>query len=111
FRFVSGAEARVNAAAAPKSEPTDAAMKVNPMREINYVALVFTGTTDLAQRKLARQVADDFLSTELRPNTFVGVFSLDYRLNLLQPFTNRLPLLRAAVATAATGAYGDFART
>ncbi len=65
---------------------------------------------DARQRQVAKEAADEFLKTELRPNTYIGVFSLDYRLNALQNFTNDPVPLKKAIALASTQAYSEFAK-
>ena len=90
FRLVSGAEVREQEDKAAAASPTPAAVpKLNPNREINLVLIVFRMIGDARQRQIAKEAADEFLKTELRPNTYIGVFSLDYRLNALQKFHQR----------------------
>ncbi len=108
FRLVSGAEVREveeSKSAAPKTPRFDA------QRQINLVLLVFRiMNTGARERQVAAEAAEDFLKNELRANTLVGVFSLDYRLNALTPFTNNVAQLRKAVRDASTTAYREFAR-
>lgn len=110
FRFVSGAEARKaedKAAAELRANP---GRGVTPLHGLNLVSIVFR-MMGSRERLLAKQAAEDFLANELRPNTLIGVFSLDYKLNALQQFTNDTGLLKKAVKTAVSGAYKEFAET
>jgi VWFA-related protein len=87
-----------------------ASRSVTPLHGLNLVAIVFR-MMGARERLLAKQAAEDFLANELRPNTLVGVFSLDYKLNALQQFTNNTDLLKKAVKIAVSGAYREFAET
>jgi VWFA-related protein len=92
-----------------------AAARVGPsaasatLREINLVSLVFEGLSPDTRRQ-ATQSAKDFLASEVDQNTYIGVFTLNHRLALLQQYTNNLDLLTKAVDRAATGAYQTFAK-
>jgi hypothetical protein len=61
-------------------------------------------------RDFAREAALELLQKEIGPNTFMAVFSLDTRLNVLQQFTSDKELIRQAVERASTGAYSQFAQ-
>jgi VWFA-related protein len=80
-----------------------------PVREINLVSLVFEalGAED---RREATQAAKDFLANELDANTYVGVFTLNHRLALLQQYTNDAGLLNKAVDRVLAGAYQQYAK-
>lgn len=113
FRLVGGAEAKQ----APKQPAIENAITVgagaprrlNPLRDINLVSIIFTQMSPRS-RLFARDAALEFLKKDLRENTFIGVFSLDYRLNAIQAFTNNRARLTKAVEHAATGAYSQFAK-
>jgi len=116
FRFVDGSQPlaeEANAATVqppgPASAPAVGPVKpsMDPLREINLVSIVYTMVAP-EHRVFARDAARMFLENELRRNTFVGVFSLDYRFNLIQPFTMDKALLRDAIDRVATGAYSKF---
>jgi VWFA-related protein len=81
----------------------------SPLREINLVSLVFEGLSPDTRRQ-ATQAAKDFLANEVDQNTYIGVFTLNHRLALLQQYTNSINLLTQAVDRAATGAYQKFAK-
>ena len=59
-------------------------------------------------RLFADRAALQFLDNEFRSNTYGGVFSLDFRLDALQPYTYSRDLLRKAIARATTGNYIAF---
>lgn len=80
-----------------------------PVREINLVSLVFEAL-GAENRREAAQAAKDFLANELDDNTYVGVFTLNHRLALLQQYSNDAALLNRAVDRALGGAYQQFAK-
>src|SRR5579871_2570501 len=86
-------------AASPAPPPNAPAL--NPLHNLNIVTVVFErmGPTS---RLFAQQAATEFLANEFRTNTYGGVFSLDFRLNALQPYTNDRDLLRKAIDRAST---------
>ncbi len=61
-------------------------------------------------RLYAQHAAQEFLTNELGDNTYIGIFSLDYKLNALEQYTNNRDKLTAAIGKAATGNYSDFRR-
>ncbi len=99
WRLVTGQEIRREEAAPvePAKGPAPAARRtLSPVQTINLICMVFhdIGPETRAQ---AFQAARDFLDSELRPNTIIGVFSLDDR--GVHPWarfsTDRAALLRA----------------
>jgi VWFA-related protein len=115
LRLVSGGDGPAQPApiAQPQSEPDDAAQVAPsapmPLRSTNLVCIVFH-QLDSSTRKWAVAAAQEFIQTQLRPGTWVGVFNLDARLTPLHAFTNdRDELLRAA-ANAFNGSSVDIAR-
>jgi len=80
---------------------------LNPLHNLNIVTIVFERMGPRS-RLFAQQAAAQFLANEFRSNTYGGVFSLDFRLNALQPYTNNQDLLRQAIARATTGNYTEF---
>jgi VWFA-related protein len=111
LRLVSGVPAP-----APPPEQTSAETPAEPVRpqamplhSLNLMCIVFHNL-DSGTRKWAVAAAQDFVKTEMRPGTWVGVFNLDSRLTPLQAFTmNRNEVLRAA-ANAFNGTRVDFTR-
>ena len=102
FRLVKGDEVRAEDEKEAHEAATPAGQqKLNPLRTVNLVCLVFSGL-NAETRDLARQSARDFVNNELRPNTFVGVFGLDDAgLRALSPFSNNREHLLRAVDMAA----------
>jgi VWFA-related protein len=98
------AEPGASGASAPAA-PTGSAL--NPLHNLNLVTIVFERMGPRS-RLFAQQVAAEFLANEFRSNTYGGVFSLDLRLNALQPYTNNQDLLRQAITRATTGNYTEF---
>ncbi|MGA2737934.1 MAG: VWA domain-containing protein [Bryobacteraceae bacterium] len=80
---------------------------LNPLHNLNIVTIVFERMGPRS-RLFAQQAAAEFLANEFRSNTYGGIFSLDFRLNALQPYTNNQDLLRQAIARATTGNYTEF---
>jgi VWFA-related protein len=80
---------------------------LNPLHNLNIVTIVFERMGPRS-RLFAQQAAAQFLANEFRSNTYGGVFSLDFKLNALQPYTNNQDLLRQAITRATTGNYTEF---
>src|SRR5450755_3429994 len=80
---------------------------LNPLHNLNLVTIVFERMGPRS-RQFAQQAAAEFLANEFRSDTYGGVFSLDYRLNALQPYTNNRDLLRKAITRATMGNYTEF---
>ena len=107
FRVVAGSEVRIEdqkQAAEVQAAGTvrvGGRSPVNPLRTVNVVCLILN---DLNQetRALAFDSARKFVNEELRPNTFIGVFSLDASgLRPVYPFSNNRERLIKAVELAA----------
>jgi VWFA-related protein len=99
-----GAQPAANAANAAGAPHGPA---LNPLHNLNIVTIVFERMGPRS-RLFAQQAATEFLANEFRSNTYGGIFSLDFRLNALQPYTNNQDLLRQAIARATTGNYTEF---
>ncbi|MGA3041559.1 MAG: VWA domain-containing protein [Bryobacteraceae bacterium] len=84
-------------------------LKVDSLREINLVTMVFAGMSPQS-RQQAAAMAHDFLREEPGPNTWIGIFTLKNRLAAVQTYTADLDLLNKAVDRAATGQYQQFAK-
>ncbi|MGO9094737.1 MAG: VWA domain-containing protein [Bryobacteraceae bacterium] len=104
WRLVSGMEVRrEEGPPAAKVAPPAARTALSPVQTINLICLVFhdIGPETRAQ---AFQAAQDFLDSELRPNTIIGVFSLDDRgVHPTAKFTTNRAALLQAVQQAAAG--------
>lgn len=107
FRLVKGSQVRVqNEQQAHEPGPANssnpsASPQFNPLRTINVVCLVMNDLTP-DTRAFAFDAAKRFLNKELRPDTFIGVFSLDAAgMRPVFPFSNNRERLLKAVELAA----------
>jgi len=110
FRLVAGSEVRVEdqkqAAEAQAGGKQLAALKaarapINPLRTVNVLCLILNDLNP-ETRAFAFEAARKFVNEELRPNTFIGVFSLDASgLRPVYPFSNNRERLLKAVELAA----------
>src|ERR1035438_8809040 len=110
FRLVAGSEVRIEdekqaaevQAAGPKLPGSNAARPpFNPLRTVNAVCLILNDLNP-ETRAFAFNSARKFVNDELRPNTFIGVFSLDSSgLRPVYPFSNDRARLLKAVELAA----------
>lgn len=107
FRYRGGPDTPAEPAAATPAAA--AGSTYSPLREINVVSLVFEGMGPQSRRR-ATLAAKAFLGSELRANTYIGVFVLNHRLALLQQYTHDLTLLNQAVDRVAGGASLTFAQ-
>ena len=109
FRLVAGSEVRLEdqrqaadaqaaaamAASAPVPRPP-----LNPLRTVNVVCLILSDL-NADTRAFAFESARKFVDKELRPNTFIGVFTLDSTgLRPVFPFSNNRDRLLKAVQLA-----------
>jgi VWFA-related protein len=109
FRLVPGKEVRAEleretalAATKPDALHFDAATRPpsNPLRTINLVCLILNDITK-ETRAFAFDAAKKFVNNELRPDTFIGVFTLDATgLRPVFPFSNNRERLLKAVELA-----------
>lgn len=83
-------------------------MKLDPLRQLRLITLVF-GRMDTSGRRMARNAASEFLKQDLPANSYLAIFVLDSRLEVIQPFTRDRELLNKAVQQATDGAYGEYA--
>jgi VWFA-related protein len=115
FLLVTGREqtatderAKAARAGAAQAGTAQAAPGLNALREINLVSIVFTRMSPLS-RDFAREAVVAFLENQLLSNTLAAVYSLDYKLNALQVYTNDLAALTKATDHAAQGVYSQYA--
>jgi VWFA-related protein len=93
FRFVSATETRQSTARAEAVGAQPAGSRT--LRGVNLVCMVFHNLDPVARTR-AMEVAREFLKNELPPETYIGMFVLDDRLNPVHSFTkNRQELLQA----------------
>ena len=93
FRLVRGIEA-VSPAANGASTPTT--LKLDPIRQIRLVSLIFD-QLDQGERAATRRAAVDLLNVDLPQNVYMGVFALGNELQAVQGFTNKRDLLVQAI--------------
>ncbi len=59
-------------------------------------------------RRLAREAGDDLLKQDLPPNVYTAIMAIDNKLQVLQPYTTDLGLLRKAINRATESQVSDF---
>lgn len=107
FRLVDRASEQADAAKA--AAPGSAQVKLDPLRQIRLVTLVFDHLASMDSRNLSRQAALDLVKGDPEPNVYYSVFVVDQKLNALQPFTNDRDLLRKAITHATAGTFTEYA--
>jgi VWFA-related protein len=108
FRLVSGREVRVEDQKQAQQADRIAAKPAlnqrppfNPLRTVNVVCLILNDLTP-ETRAFAFEAAKKFVDNELRPDTFIGVFSLDSTgMRPVFPFSNSRENLGKAIELAA----------
>jgi len=108
FQLVTGGEQTAADAKATQAATAQPNTRLNALREINLVSIVFTRMSPRS-RDFAREAVVTFLKNQLLPNTLAAVYSLDYKLNALQVYTNDLAALTKAAGHAAQGVYSQYA--
>jgi VWFA-related protein len=98
FKFVSATEARQMTTRAEPAAPQAGGSRA--LRGVNLVCLVFHNLDPVA-RSRAIEVAREFLRNDLPPQTYIGMFVLDDRLNPVHAFTRS----RQELAQAVDGAF------
>ena len=93
FRLVKGTEAVLS------SNGTSTTQKLDPIRQIRLVTLIFD-RLDQGERAATRRAALDLANTNLSPNVYMAVFTLGNELQAIQGFTNKRELLIQAVEKA-----------
>jgi len=87
FRLVQGREAVAGGGARTQ---------LDPLQQVRLITMIFQCWSNDA-RKLARDAALDVIKGELPQNVYVSVMAIDHKLEVLQPYTNDLALLRKAI--------------
>ncbi len=111
FRFISGSDTQPVNEPAPPAPVSTAPSSSQPVtakavREPSFVSIVFDQISP-GSRKYAQDATEQFLKHELRADTYVSIFALDYRMTVLQSFTDDRTLLARAVSQAAVGQYSS----
>ncbi len=99
---------RVPATAAPAAPAEPAAV---PLDEMRIVSIVFDRLGAAANRTLAVDAAREFLANENAGSTYVGLFVLDARLHVFQPYTTDRDVLRRKLDAIATAGDAMFRAT
>jgi len=84
FRLIEGNAA--DAAATPGPNTTTAG-RVDPLREIRLVTLVFEGL-DVEGKRFFRQALKDILDMAPEQNLYFSILTVDQKLHVIQPFTS-----------------------
>ena len=103
FRLVKGTEAAVSAA-----NGTTTTQKLDPIRQIRLVTMIFD-RLDQGERTATRRAALDLLNVNFPPNVYMAVFTLGNELQAIQGFTNKRDLLVRAVQRATSQPSSQFA--
>jgi VWFA-related protein len=101
-RSVAGASTPATAAKSEDSHP------LNSMRQVNFVSIVLAQIAPL-NLEFARRAVLEFLKSDNLPNTYVTIYRLDRRLEVMQPFTSDKDSLAKAVDAATKGLRGTSA--
>ncbi|HLY63400.1 MAG TPA: VWA domain-containing protein [Terriglobia bacterium] len=84
-------------------------MQLDPLRQIRLVTLIFHCFNNDAER-VARDAAFDLLKGELPQNVYMAVMTIDHKIEVLQPFTNDIALLRKGIDRATRSNSTDFSK-
>ena len=101
FRLVRGTEA------VSSGNGTSTTQKLDPIRQIRLVTLIFD-RLEQGERTAARRAAEDLLKFNLPPNVYMAVFTLGNDLEAIQGFTNKRELLIQAVEKATSQPSSQF---
>jgi VWFA-related protein len=103
FRLVQGGEA------IGTSGTGSTRTQLDPLRQIRLVTIIFH-CSDNNSRQLARDAALDLLKGELPQNLYMAIMAIDFKLEVLQAFTNDTALLRQAIDHATRSDVTDFSK-
>ena len=94
FRLVEGADS---------VSSSGARTQLDPLRQVRLVTLIFQGL-DQNGNRLSRDAALSLIKSELGPNVYISVLTIDHRLQAIQTFTNNRDVLKKAIERATAGA-------
>ena len=83
--------------------------QLDPLRQIRLVTLIFQ-CSDNNARRLAHDAAYDLLKGELPQNVFMAVMTIDFKIEVIQAFTNDLALIRKGIDRATRSENADFSK-
>ena len=95
-------EASSAAGGSARSTGSGNAPRVNALRQLNFVAVVFAQIAPL-NLDFARQAVSEFLRSDNLPNTYVTVYRLNQTLTTVQTYTGDKDVLAKAVSAATKG--------
>src|SRR5437762_5547229 len=98
FRLVQGGEAVATGGARSQ---------LDPLRQVRLVTVILQCWSSDA-RRFARDAVSDMLKGELPQNVFMSITTIDHKLEVLQPYTNDLALLRKALDRATRSEVKDY---
>jgi VWFA-related protein len=110
FREVQAAAPRPDstpAAAAPAAASSAAPEPTRVAQQVRLISLVYDRLGPDG-RRLSRQASLDFIAKDLGPGVYYGVYSIDRNFRVIQPYTNDMTRLRAAIDKATSGERSDF---
>lgn len=84
-------------------------MPLDPLQQIRLVTLIFHNYNN-DSRKVAHDAAYDLLKGELPQNVYMSVMTIDHKIEVIQPFTNDLALLRKGIDRATGSENTDFSK-
>jgi VWFA-related protein len=100
FRLVQGGEAIGTGGARTQ---------LDPLRQIRLVTMIFH-CWDNNARRLAHDAALDLLKGELPQNVYMAIMTIDFKIEVLQAFTNDTALIRKAIDRATRSQNADFSK-
>ena len=111
FRDVGGSEQLQTELTMAKSAPTASQSSApspvnNQLKQLNFVSIVFAQIAPL-NLEFAREAVQEFLKSDVLPNTYVTIYSLDRNLRMVQSYTSDKTLLTRAVNTVTKGLHGQ----
>ena len=106
FRLVQGGEAigTTNTGGAGST-----GTQLDPLRQIRLLTMIFR-CWDNDSRRLAHDAAVGLLKGELPQNVYIAVMTIDFKLEVIQAFTNETGLIRQAIDRATRTDVTDFAQ-
>ena len=102
FRLVTAAGVNP-AAGSPSRAGGNSGAALDPLRQVRIITLAFD-RLGLDARNISRTAVSDLLKSESGSNLFLGVFSIDQRLSVLQQYTTDKDLIRKAVTKVTSSA-------
>jgi VWFA-related protein len=83
--------------------------QLDPQRQVRLITMVFQSASPNA-RRLAHAASEDLLKDELPQNVYIAVMKIDFKLQIVQGYTNDVAVLRKAIDAVAKGSSTDFTR-